>query len=168
MNEKEMQVISNTTDIVIPAHIADIIAVDEHATKTSKKAVFHIATFKAFAALRGVEKPAKGEKGAARERWNEVRREYNAALPDASRWHRQMMGRIIGDERLVGRKVSMTVYTSKTGVMRRRFDMTAADPTVAQARAINGPAPKFTREAVIAAAKMLGIKLADQPELALS
>lgn len=154
---------ANARAIEIPAKVSQIIEAKDKSGKTFEGGDFTIATFKAYAEKMGVVKPSKGED---RSDWNECKAFYNDAKIEASRWYREQMGRALADERLAGRKMSVKLFRSKSGEVRRKVGFELADPTTAEQ---GGSVPKkLTRSQLEAAAAQLGLQLVEQPELTLA
>jgi hypothetical protein len=156
---------ANRNALVIPAEISQIINAKAKDGKTFEGGDFSICTFKAFAEKMGVVKPAKGED---RNEWNECKAVYNTAKQSASRWYREQMGRALADQTLAGQKMSVKLFRSKDGSVRRKVGFELADPTKADRKVKT--VRLTTREQVEAAAAQLGLKLVDaeQGELTLA
>lgn len=152
---------ANRNALVIPVEISQIINAKAKDGKTYEGGDFTICTFKAFAEKMGVEKPIKGDD---RTEWNECKRIYNDAKLAASRWYRENMGRALADQTLAGKKMSVQVFRSKDGSLRRKVSFTLADPNKSETKT----APKLSRTQLEAAAAQLGLQLVAQPELSLA
>lgn len=165
MNSQIQQFNANRKELIIPATIRQIINTKAKIGKTFDGGDFSICTFKAFAEKMGVVKPSKGED---RTEWNECKTIYNGSKHAASLWYREQMGKALADQKLAGQKMSVKLFRSKDGSVRRKVSFELADPTKSE-RGIK-TARLTTREQVFAAAAQLGLKLVDaeQGELSLA
>lgn len=165
MNSQIQQFNANRNELIIPMEISQIINAKAKDGKTFEGGDFSICTFKAFAEKMGVVKPSKGED---RTEWNECKALYNNAKHSASRWYREQMGRALADQTLAGQKMSVKLFRSKDGSVRRKVGFELADPTKSDRKVKT--ARLTTREQVFAAAAQLGLKLVDaeQGELSLA
>ena len=159
MNNQVTTFNADRNTILAPSEISQIVNAKAKDGKTFEGAEFSICTFKAFAANMGVEKPIKGGN---RTEWNECKRVYNDAKLSASRWYRENMGKALADPKLLGKKMSVKVYRSKDGFVRREVSFTLADQTKSESKV--NVARITTRQQLEAAAAQMGFKLVDQEQ----
>ena len=159
MNNQVTVFNANRNALVIPSEISQIMNTKDSNGKTLEGGAFSIYSFAAYATLMGVEKPLKG---GDRTEWNECKAIYNDAKLAASRWVRENAVRAIADPKLLGKKMSVKVYRSKDGFVRREVSFTLADQTKSESK--SSKAPITTLQQLEAAAAQMGFKLVDQEQ----